>query len=84
LARKRVTAATIVRLVLASLAVGVVLAVLGVTPVDLLEGALGLVRGAWEAASRVLGWAGSYVLLGALVVLPLWLLAYLWGRLKGD
>jgi len=84
LARKRVTVGTVIRLALASLAVGLVLAALGVTPVDVLESATGLAKGAWEATSGVLGWAGSYVVLGALVVLPLWLIAYLWGRFKGE
>ena len=84
MARKRVTVGTVVRLALASLAVGLVLAVLGVTPVDVLEGASGVVKGAWDAVSGVLGWAGSYVLLGALVVLPVWLVAYLWGRFKSG
>ena len=69
---------------MASLAVGLVLAVLGVTPVDVLDGASRAAKGAWGAVSGVLGWAGSYILLGALVVLPVWLLAYLWGRIKGG
>jgi hypothetical protein len=78
----RTVLSTILKLGLASLAVGLVLSFLGVTPEDLLRRATGLLQGGWEAARGFLAWAGGYILLGALVVVPLWALARLIG--KGD
>jgi len=62
---------TVFRLALASLVVGLALAALGWTPADLLERVGGLARGLWTVSRDALGWAGSYMLLGAIVVLPL-------------
>ena len=83
MARDRVTIGTVIKLALASLVVGLILAALGVTPADLLARVSGMAQGLWEAARGVLGWAGSYMLLGALVVLPIWLVRYLWRRMSG-
>lgn len=72
------------KLIVASLLVGLVLAALGVTPADLLARASAMAGGAWSAVSDLLGWAGSYMLLGALVVLPVWLVRLLWKKLSND
>jgi hypothetical protein len=74
---------TALRLALLSLAAGLVLAALVVTPGELLERAAALGRGLWELASGALEWAGSYMLLGALVVVPLWLAGRVWRHLRG-
>ena len=81
MADKPVTLGTVLRLALACLAVGLVLTFLGVTPVDLLESVTGAAAKLWDWSRSVLGWAGSYMLLGALVVLPIWLARRLWRRL---
>jgi hypothetical protein len=85
-ARDRVTIGTVVKLALASLLVGLVLSFLGVTPADLLDRVAGLAAGLWDTVHGALGWAGSYMLLGALVVLPLWLIRFVWRRMSraGD
>lgn len=75
---------TALKLALLSLAVGLVLAALGLTPGELLDRAMALASGLWELASGALGWAGSYMLLGALVVVPVWLASALWKRLRGP
>lgn len=63
----------LVRLVLLSLVVGVLMAVLGLDAFALLHGAERLIRGlfsqGWDAVRRV----GDYILLGAVVVVPVWL-----------
>ena len=82
MADKPVTVGTVLRLALACLAVGLVLAVLGVTPADLLDSVTGAAARLWELSRSALGWAGSYMLLGALVVLPIWLVRKLWRRLN--
>ena len=64
--------------------VGLVLAALGVTPAGLLTRVSAMAQGLWDAASGLLGWAGSYMLLGALVVLPIWLIRYLWRRMNAG
>ncbi len=75
---------TAVRLVLASLIIGLVLSVTGVTPLDVLDSIADVAIGLWDMTTEAIGWAGSYILLGALVVLPLWGLAWLWRRLRGE
>lgn len=65
----------LVKLVFLSLLVGVVLAFLGLTP-------MGLVRSVVDSAKALLGLSfetiediGRYVLTGAVIVIPLWLLS---------
>ncbi|MFO1036732.1 MAG: DUF6460 domain-containing protein [Geminicoccaceae bacterium] len=78
----RITLSTVVKLLVASLLVGMVMAFTGVTPADILrwvsDGAERVVQnaGAW------IGWAVSYVLLGAAVVVPIWLIWLLIGFLR--
>jgi hypothetical protein len=79
---KGVTVGTVIKLALASLLVGWLLSVLGVTPADLMAKFSGLATGLWAGSRDFLGWAGGYMLLGALVVLPVWLAVYLWARLR--
>jgi hypothetical protein len=68
---------TLVKLLIASLVVGMIMAFLGITPRDV----LGYVTGfANEAMNNAAAWAGSaisYVLLGAVIVIPIWLLSVL-------
>jgi hypothetical protein len=65
-----------------SLAVGLVLAAVGFHPSDL-PGAFDAVFGdAARMVARVVGWAWPYIVLGATVVVPAWLLLYLWRRLR--
>ena len=80
MATNPVTFRTFIKLILASLVVGLVLAGLGITPADLADRAIGLASSLWQLSRDVLGWAGSYILLGALVVLPIWLVRLLWRR----
>lgn len=79
---KRVTVFTVLKLLLACLVVGWLLSFLGVTPQDLMAKFSGLASGLWGSARDFFSWAGGYMLLGALVVLPVWLVLYLWARLR--
>lgn len=81
---KRVTVGTVLKLAAASLVVGWLLSVFGVTPADLMAKFSALGLGVWDTARDILGWAGGYMLVGALVVLPIWLVVYLWGRLRAQ
>ena len=73
----RITFGTVVKLLLASLVVGMVMAYFEASPLDVLYWARDNVR---QAFGDVLGWGQwsiTYVLLGAAVVVPVWLVIYL-------
>lgn len=91
LALPRITTATVVKLVVASLCVGLVLAWLDKDPIDLLYWARGVITNLlyWTSGviSNLLGNATSsvkYVLLGAVIVVPIWLIHYLWRAARGK
>jgi hypothetical protein len=73
---------TLFRLLLASFAVGVVLTVFDIRPEallrDLNDAAYRLFTGAVDAVR----WAIPYILIGAVVVAPLWLLLTLWKAVR--
>ena len=68
---------TLVKLTIASLIVGTVMTHFGVTP-DKLIGAFGLTpERALELAQQGMTWALPNLTLGALVIVPVWLVVYL-------
>ena len=69
--------AVIVRLVLLSILVGVILKVLGLDPLNILRSIQDLVRTVWNMGFDALVWLWRYFLLGAVVVLPVWLIVRL-------
>lgn len=80
----RITLATVVKLVVASILVGAVMAYLDVQPLEvwrwLADRARDVLADIGTYASRAL----TYLLLGAVVVVPIWLLFYLWRALRGK
>lgn len=73
---------TVLKLFILSLVVGLVMHWLDVTPLGLIE-SLGENARQFVAWLRgFLGWAVEYVLLGALVVVPIWALVALVGRFR--
>jgi hypothetical protein len=70
-------AATIIQLIIWSIVVGVVLSALGITPFNLVE-RLGLIaRRISDLGFGAFHWAAQYLLLGAVVVVPIWLVVRL-------
>ena len=68
---------TVVKVLVASLIVGTILAHFGLTP-DQLMGAAGLSTARLEELARAgLAWALPNLLLGSLVIVPVWFLLYL-------
>jgi hypothetical protein len=68
---------TLVKVVVASLIVGTILAHFGITTDELMKAA-GLSSGRVEELARAgLAWALPNLLLGALVIVPIWFLLYL-------
>lgn len=66
--------AVILRLVLISLLAGFVMSVFGFDAGDLIRGAVQTVRDAIQDGAGMLRQLGGYVLTGAAVVVPIWLL----------
>jgi len=66
-----------IRLVLLSIIVGIVLAALGLEPFDVVNGVQRLVQRLYDMGYETLQKGFSYFLTGALLVVPIWLMARL-------
>ena len=73
----------IFRLVLLSILIGVILEVLGLDPWNILESLTTLVRRIWEMGFDAVRWLWRYLLLGAAVVVPIWLILRFTRAAKG-
>ncbi len=67
----------IFRLALLSVLVGVILKVLGLDPFNILRSIEELIRFLWDMGFDALVWLWRYFLLGAAVVVPIWLIVRL-------
>lgn len=65
------------RLVFMSFIVGVIMAALGLNPADIVDSLVNLVTGIWNLGFDAVRKAGNYFLLGAAVVVPVWLVTRL-------
>ena len=75
--------ATIVKLAIVSLLVGMALAFFGITPRGLLENLGSTVVGIYEIVLSFGRWSLAYVLIGAVVVVPVWMVFFLIGVARG-
>ena len=82
MALRRSIAGTVIRIFVASLAVGMVLSVLNITPQGLLQGIGGTAEDIFEVGVTAINWAVPFVLVGAVVVIPLWLLRLIWRTVR--
>lgn len=69
----------IVRLVLASIVVGIVLSALGITPQNFLYHIEVFLRRIYDLGFGTIDWLLQYLLLGAIVVIPIWVVARIFG-----
>jgi Domain of unknown function (DUF6460) len=76
--------AVLVRLVLVSILVGVVLSALGLDPFDIVRSIQRLIRSIWDMGFDAIRWLWRYLLLGAVVVIPIWLLMRLVNAPRGK
>jgi len=60
------------RLAIISIVVGIVLQALGLDPLDLVENMRALIRYISETGLDALEWLGTRLLIGAVVVIPIW------------
>src|SRR5262249_41742425 len=67
----------IFRLILLSILVGVVLKVLGLDPLNIIRSIQDLIRAIWDMGFDALLWLWRYFLLGAVLVVPIWLIVRL-------
>ena len=67
-------AMVLVRLVLLSILVGVILSVLGLDPWNIVQSLRFLVETIWNMGWDAVRWVWSYFLLGAVIVVPIWLI----------
>ena len=70
-------AAVLGRLILASILVGVILSALGLDPFDIIRSLERLVRHFWAMGFDAFRWLWRYFLLGAVIVVPIWLISRL-------
>jgi len=66
--------AVIGKLVLLSILIGVVLSTLGLDPWNIVESVRHIIRAIWDMGFDTLRWVWRYFLLGAVLVVPIWLI----------
>jgi len=74
----------IFRLILLSILIGVILEVLGLDPWNIIESLKRLVLHIWDMGFDAVRWVWRYLLLGAAVVVPIWLVVRLMPLAKGQ
>lgn len=72
---------TLLKLAIASVVVGIVLAVFGIRPIDLWRDFIDTFVRVWEMGFDAIRWSGEYFLLGAIVVIPIFIIVRLWSLL---
>jgi hypothetical protein len=65
------------RLVLLSILVGLILAAIGLDPWNIIESVRALIVRLWTMGFDVVRWLWRYFLLGAVIVVPIWILVRL-------
>jgi hypothetical protein len=73
----------IFRLLLLSILIGVILEVLGLDPWNVIESLRHLVLRVWDMGFDAVRWLWRYLLLGAALVVPIWLVVRLMRLAKG-
>ena len=71
------------RLILLSILVGVVLAAIGLDPWNILKSIKSLFQWIRDLGFDAINWIWRYFLLGAVIVIPIWLLSRLFGAPRG-
>ena len=71
------------RLILLSILVGVVLAAIGFDPWNILNSIRLLLQRLWDLGFDTLNWVWRYFLLGAVIVIPVWLLSRMFSAPRG-
>jgi hypothetical protein len=67
----------LVRIILLSILVGVILSAIGLDPRDIWNSVERLIRSVWDMGFDAFVWLWRYFLLGAVIVIPIWLIVRL-------
>lgn len=70
----KTTSSLIWKLVIASLCVGLVLSFFNIDPVELIENVPETLGRIIDVILDVINWAGKYILLGAIIVIPIYII----------
>ena len=71
------------KLILLSILIGVVLSALGLDPLNIFSSLKDLIRNVWNMGFDAVRWLWQYFLLGAVIVIPIWLILRLVRAPKG-
>ncbi|WP_350332817.1 DUF6460 domain-containing protein [Coralliovum pocilloporae] len=66
--------AVLVRLILLSLMVGFILSAIDIHPLDIFDWVVDFFKRIYEMGFEAIEWAVQYFLLGAIIVVPIWLI----------
>jgi Family of unknown function (DUF6460) len=72
------------RLILLSILIGVILEVMGLDPLHIIDSMRILVLRIWDMGFDAIRWLWRYLLLGAVIVVPIWLILRLTHMAKGS
>ncbi len=75
---------TLTRLVVGSLLLGLLLSAFSVSPRNLLKGLGSTALEIFDAIAGIMEWAVEYILIGAIVVVPVWLVIKAWRAFRGK
>ena len=71
------------KLILLSVLIGVVLSVIGLDPWNIVDSVRRLIRAVWDMGFDAIHWLWRYFLLGAVLVIPIWLIVRLMNAPRG-
>ena len=71
------------RLILVSILVGVILSALGFDPWNIIQSIRALFQRLWDMGFDAVRWLWRYFLLGAVIVIPIWLITRLFNAPRG-
>jgi hypothetical protein len=71
------------RLALVSILVGVILSAFGLDPFDIVHSIQHMIRTLWDLGFDAFRWLWRYFLLGAVIVIPVWILMRLFNAPRG-
>ncbi len=71
------------RLALVSILMGVVLSAFGLDPFDIVHSIQRMIRTLWDLGFDAFRWLWRYFLLGAVIVIPVWILMRLFNAPRG-
>jgi len=74
---------TLIKLVLFSFVIGLLLSFFDIDPAELLKNFGATAQKIFEIVADIIEWGVKYVLLGAVVVVPIWLVIFALGKARG-